>query len=30
MIEGMGHDLPPAAWPVIVDAIAANADKATM
>ena len=28
-IEGMGHDLPPAAWPQILDAIAENADRTT-
>jgi pimeloyl-ACP methyl ester carboxylesterase len=28
MIPGMAHDLPEAAWPIIVDAIAANAAKA--
>jgi pimeloyl-ACP methyl ester carboxylesterase len=28
MIEGMGHDLPSAAWDRIVDAIAANAERA--
>jgi pimeloyl-ACP methyl ester carboxylesterase len=28
MIPGMGHDLPEPAWPVIVDAITANAAKA--
>jgi pimeloyl-ACP methyl ester carboxylesterase len=27
-IEGMGHDLPRAAWPVIIDAIAAHAERA--
>lgn len=27
-IEGMGHDLPPGAWPQIVDAIADNAARA--
>jgi pimeloyl-ACP methyl ester carboxylesterase len=27
-IEGMGHDLPPAAWPRIIDAIVANAARA--
>jgi pimeloyl-ACP methyl ester carboxylesterase len=27
-IKGMGHDLPPAAWPQIVDGIAANAARA--
>jgi pimeloyl-ACP methyl ester carboxylesterase len=27
VIEGMGHDLPPAAWDRIVDAIAANAGR---
>ena len=29
MIEGMGHDLPRGAWPQIVDAIAANASRAS-
>lgn len=29
-IEGMGHDLPAGAWPQIVDAIVANAARATM
>jgi pimeloyl-ACP methyl ester carboxylesterase len=28
MIEGMGHDLPRAAWPRMIDAIAANAARA--
>ncbi len=28
IIEGMGHALPPEAWPQIIDAISANADKA--
>jgi pimeloyl-ACP methyl ester carboxylesterase len=28
IIEGMGHELPPEAWPQIIDAISANADKA--
>jgi pimeloyl-ACP methyl ester carboxylesterase len=28
VIQGMGHDLPKGAWPQIVDAIAANADRA--
>ena len=28
MIEGMGHDLPRAAWPRIVGAIAAHARRA--
>jgi pimeloyl-ACP methyl ester carboxylesterase len=28
VIEGMGHDLPPAAWDEIVEAIAANAARA--
>jgi len=28
IIEGMGHELPPDAWPQIIDAISANADKA--
>jgi pimeloyl-ACP methyl ester carboxylesterase len=28
IIEGMGHDLPPALWPEIVDAIAATASRA--
>jgi pimeloyl-ACP methyl ester carboxylesterase len=28
MVEGMGHDLPRAAWPRIIDAIAANARRA--
>jgi len=27
IIDGMGHSLPPEAWPQIVDAIAKNADK---
>ena len=27
IIEGMGHELPPEAWPQIIDAISANADK---
>jgi pimeloyl-ACP methyl ester carboxylesterase len=28
LVDGMGHDLPPAAWAPIVDAIAANAARA--
>src|SRR3954452_1468825 len=28
MIKGMGHDLPRAAWPQMIDAIAANAERA--
>ncbi len=28
MVEGMGHDLPRAAWPQIIDAIAENAERA--
>ena len=28
IVEGMGHDLPPASWEPIVDAIAANAARA--
>jgi pimeloyl-ACP methyl ester carboxylesterase len=28
VIEGMGHDLPPAAWPRLLDAIEANARRA--
>jgi pimeloyl-ACP methyl ester carboxylesterase len=28
LIEGMGHDLPPGAWPRILDAVAANAEAA--
>src|SRR3954452_13625655 len=28
LIKGMGHDQPPAAWPQIIDAIAANAQRA--
>lgn len=28
VIPGMGHDLPEGAWPVIIDAVAANAAKA--
>ncbi len=28
MIEGMGHDLPPAVWPTIVDSVVANAARA--
>jgi pimeloyl-ACP methyl ester carboxylesterase len=27
IIEGMGHALPREAWPQIIDAISANADK---
>jgi pimeloyl-ACP methyl ester carboxylesterase len=27
-IEGMGHDLPRAAWPTLIDAIAAHAERA--
>ena len=30
MLDRMGHNLPAAHWPVIVDAIAANAAKATV
>jgi len=29
LIEGMGHTLPPEAWPQVVDAIVANAEKAS-
>jgi pimeloyl-ACP methyl ester carboxylesterase len=29
VVEGMGHDLPEGAWPVVVDAIARNAAKAS-
>jgi hypothetical protein len=29
MIDGMGHDLPVAAWDRIVDAIVANAQRAS-
>jgi pimeloyl-ACP methyl ester carboxylesterase len=29
-IEGMGHDLPRGAWPRIIDAIVANAARATV
>jgi pimeloyl-ACP methyl ester carboxylesterase len=28
-VEGMGHDLPPGAWPQVVDAIVANAARAS-
>lgn len=28
MIDGMGHDLPQAVWPEVVEAIAANAARA--
>jgi hypothetical protein len=28
VIKGMGHDLPRAAWPQIVDGIVANAERA--
>jgi pimeloyl-ACP methyl ester carboxylesterase len=28
LVEGMGHDLPPGAWPRLVDAIAGNARRA--
>src|SRR4051794_2024122 len=28
IIDGMGHDLPPKLWPVLVDEIDANADRA--
>src|SRR3954451_23428476 len=28
LIEGMGHDLPRAAWPQMIDAIVANAERA--
>ena len=28
LIDGMGHDLPPASWEPIVDAVAANAERA--
>ncbi len=28
LVEGLGHDLPPGAWPRIIDAIAANAARA--
>ncbi len=27
MIEGMGHELPPGAWPTVVDAVVGNAAK---
>jgi pimeloyl-ACP methyl ester carboxylesterase len=27
-VKGMGHDLPPGAWPQLIDAIAANAERA--
>jgi pimeloyl-ACP methyl ester carboxylesterase len=30
LVKGMGHDLPPAAWPQIIDAIVANADRAAV
>jgi pimeloyl-ACP methyl ester carboxylesterase len=29
LIEGMGHDLPPQLWPVLVDEIASNAARAS-
>jgi pimeloyl-ACP methyl ester carboxylesterase len=29
MIDGMGHDLPPALWPTFVDEIASNAQRAS-
>ena len=28
IIEGMGHELPPGAWPTVVEAIVANANRA--
>ena len=28
VVEGMGHDFPPGAWPQLVDAIAGHADRA--
>jgi pimeloyl-ACP methyl ester carboxylesterase len=28
MIEGMGHELPPGAWPTVVEAVVGNAAKA--
>jgi pimeloyl-ACP methyl ester carboxylesterase len=28
VVEGMGHDLPPAAWPQVVDAITRNIERA--
>ena len=28
MIDGMGHDLPRAAWPQLIDAIAVHAQRA--
>jgi pimeloyl-ACP methyl ester carboxylesterase len=28
IVKGMGHDLPPAAWPQIIDGIVANAQRA--
>jgi len=28
MVDGMGHDLPPAVWPEIIEAIACNAQRA--
>jgi hypothetical protein len=30
VIDGMGHDLPRALWPRIIDAIAANALRAAV
>lgn len=30
VIPGMGHDLPPALWPKIVDAVVANAERASL
>jgi pimeloyl-ACP methyl ester carboxylesterase len=27
-VKGMGHDLPPGAWPQLIDAIVANAERA--
>jgi pimeloyl-ACP methyl ester carboxylesterase len=27
MIEGMGHELPPGAWPTVIEAVVSNAEK---
>ena len=28
LIDGLGHDLPPGAWPILIDAIVSNARRA--
>jgi pimeloyl-ACP methyl ester carboxylesterase len=29
MIEGMGHELPPGAWPTVIEAVVSNAERAS-